>query len=55
MVTAEAFVVRIRHAARPDEEGLIRPLLMRWQAGGCHYSVFGLPAVHAVLQFKWDT
>jgi len=24
------------------------------QAGACHYSVFGLPAVQAVLQFKWD-
>ncbi|KAI8467566.1 MAG: hypothetical protein J3K34DRAFT_523650 [Monoraphidium minutum] len=54
-VTAEAFVVRIRNAAHPDADGLIRPLVMRWQAGGCHYSVFGLPAVQAVLEFKWDT
>lgn len=27
----------------------------RYNAGGCHYSVFGLPAVQAVLQFKWET
>lgn len=54
-VPVEAFVVNIREAAAPDVEGLVNPLLKRYNAGGCHYSVFGLPAVQAVLQFKWDT
>eukprot|EP00879_Flechtneria_rotunda_P016529 GHRR01017298.1.p1 GENE.GHRR01017298.1~~GHRR01017298.1.p1 ORF type:complete len:419 (+),score=119.78 GHRR01017298.1:343-1599(+) len=54
-VTVEAFVVNIKDAAAPDESGLINPLLDRYNAGGCHYSVFGLPAVQAVLQFKWET
>ncbi|KAF8067423.1 hypothetical protein HT031_002471 [Scenedesmus sp. PABB004] len=54
-VTVEAFVVNIKDAAAPDVQGLVNPLLHRYNAGGCHYSVFGLPAVQAVLQFKWDT
>lgn len=54
-VTVEAFVVNIKDAAKPDVQGLVNPLLKRYNAGGCHYSVFGLPAVQAVLQFKWDT
>lgn len=54
-VLVEAFVVNIKHAAAADEDGLVNPLLDRYHAGGCHYSVFGLPAVQAVLQFKWET
>lgn len=54
-MAVEAFVVNIKDAAAPDVEGLVNPLLQRYNAGGCHYSVFGLPAVQAVLQFKWDT
>jgi hypothetical protein len=41
----QAFVVNIKHAAAPDVEGIINPLLLRYQTGGCHYGVFGLPAV----------
>jgi hypothetical protein len=44
-VSVEAFVINIRDAAAPDVEGLVNPLLQRYNAGGCHYSVFGLPAV----------
>lgn len=44
-VVVEAFVVNIKHAAAPDEAGLVNPLLDRYNARGCHYSVFGLPAV----------
>lgn len=29
-----AFVVSVRDAAAPGEQGLLRPLLRRWQAGG---------------------
>jgi hypothetical protein len=42
-----AYVVTIKDAAKPDKEGLLQPLLRRWQAGGCSYSVFSLPAVQA--------
>lgn len=55
LVTVEAFVVNIKGAALPDKHGLVQPLLKRWQAGACHYSVFSLPAVQAVLHFKWTT
>jgi hypothetical protein len=44
-VVVEAFVVNIKDAAAPDIAGLVNPLLHRYNAGGCHYSVFGLPAV----------
>jgi hypothetical protein len=32
-----------------DVEGVVNPLLHRYNAGGCHYSVFGLPAVQVRL------
>lgn len=44
-VQVEAFVVNIKDAAAPDVEGIVNPLLNRYNAGGCHYSVFALPAV----------
>lgn len=49
-VLVEAFVVNIKHAAAADEDGLVNPLLDRYNAGGCHYSVFGLPAVQVSLR-----
>lgn len=48
-----AYVVTIRNAAAPDTEGLLHPLLCRWQSGGCSFGVFALPAVHAVIEYKW--
>ena len=42
-----AYVVTIKNAAKPDKDGLLQPLLRRWQAGGCSYAVFSLPAVQA--------
>ncbi len=44
-VAVEAYVVNLRHAAAPDCDGLLQPLLKRWQTGRCSYKVFGLPAV----------
>lgn len=49
-----AYVVTLRGAAYPDKDGLLQPLLRRWQAGGCTYSVFALPAVQAVIDWKWE-
>lgn len=40
-----AYVVAVRGAAYPGMSGLLQPLLRRWQAGGCSYTVFALPAV----------
>lgn len=54
-VAVEAFAVNIRDAAAPDVAGLVNPLLQRCNAGGCHYSVFGLPAVQAGACFLEST
>ena len=54
MVEVEAHVVNIRNAAASDDEGLLKPLLQRWQDDACSQTVFGLPAVRAVINFKWD-
>eukprot|EP00887_Chlorella_sp_A99_P000504 scaffold17.g504.t1 len=53
-VVVEAFVVNVQGASRPDKEGLLQPLLRRWQAGGVSLAVFGLPAVQAVVDYKWE-
>lgn len=44
-VDVEAFVVTIRNVADPDKDGLLQPLLKRWQGRACTYAVFALPAV----------
>jgi hypothetical protein len=35
--------------------GLLQPLLKRYQARACTAAVFGLPAVQAIISFKWNT
>ncbi len=52
-VVVEAYVVAVRGAARPDAEGLIQPVLRRWHAGGAPLEAWGLPAVQAIVDFKW--
>lgn len=42
-----AHVVSVRDAAAPAGAGLLRPLLRRWQAGGCAAATFRLPVVQA--------
>lgn len=49
-----AYCVNISNAAAPDHEGLLQPLLRRWQRGGCGQEVFAMPAVHAVIDWKWE-
>lgn len=49
----EAHVVNLRDAAAQGSRGLLQPLLKRYQAGGCSMAVFALPAVQAVIHFKW--
>lgn len=53
-VVVEAHVLSIRHAAGPPGEGLLQPILLRYQKRACPLSVFGLPAVQAVLNYKWE-
>lgn len=50
----EAHVLAIRNAAGPSRKGLLRPILMRFEKKACPISVFGLPAVQAVLDYKWE-
>ncbi|KAH7624970.1 hypothetical protein Ndes2526B_g00345 [Nannochloris sp. 'desiccata'] len=49
-----AYVVTLKGAAYPDKEGLLQPLLRRWQSKGCSYSVFALPAVQSCIDWKWN-
>jgi hypothetical protein len=54
-VAVEAYVVTIKYAAAPVERGLLHPLIQQWQSKRCSYSVFTLPAVQSVIQYKWKT
>lgn len=45
----------IRCAAGPPGQGLLQPILMRYEKKACPLSVFGLPAVQAILDYKWET
>ncbi|KAL4438682.1 hypothetical protein ABPG77_006286 [Micractinium sp. CCAP 211/92] len=53
-ITVCAYVVNIRDVAAADKCGLLQPLLKRWQAGGLSYAAFALPAVQAVIDWKWS-
>ncbi|WIA29571.1 hypothetical protein OEZ86_012064 [Tetradesmus obliquus] len=54
-ITMEAHVVNLRDAAAEGSKGLLHPLLKRYHARGCSAAVFGLPAVQAVINYKWHT
>ena len=49
----EAHVVGIQHAAGPPGIGLLQPVLVRWQSKAAPLSAFALPAVQAILNYKW--
>lgn len=49
-----AYCVTVKDAAAPDKDGLLQPLLRRWQAGACSFSAFALPPVQAVIDWKWE-
>jgi Ion transport protein len=51
-ILVEAFVINVAEAADPDKDGLLQPLLRRWQLDG-NLSVFGIPVVQATINFKW--
>lgn len=54
-IPVSVYVVSLKSAAKPDKEGLLQPLLRSWQAGRTSFSVFALPPVQAVIDFKWHT
>lgn len=53
-VRVEAFAVTIRNASGAGRNGLLHPILRRWQAKACPIEVWGLPAIRAVVSFKWN-
>ncbi|GLC47485.1 hypothetical protein PLESTB_000891500 [Pleodorina starrii] len=53
-VVVESYLIAVRDAAAPGEAGLLRPLLRRWHLGTCTEAAFGLPAVQAVVSYKWS-
>mmetsp|Transcript_6515 Transcript_6515/g.18757 ORF Transcript_6515/g.18757 Transcript_6515/m.18757 type:complete len:521 (-) Transcript_6515:416-1978(-) len=54
-VEVEYHVVTIRNAALPDDRGLLNPILEKHQDGALSAKVFKLPAIEAVIQWKWTT
>lgn len=52
-VAVQAYVVSVKDAAAPGAHGLLRPLVLRLQQKRCSAAVFTLPAVRAVVEFKW--
>lgn len=47
--------MRIVNGAGPPGVGILQAVLLRWQRGKTPISVFGLPAVQAVIDYKWET
>ena len=41
----EAFVIDAPHAADADDQGILNPLIKRYQAGLCAQRIFSSPAV----------
>ena len=53
-VKVEAFVVTIRNAAGIRQNGLLYPLIKRWEANACPIEVWGLATVRALVSYKWN-
>eukprot|EP00884_Botryococcus_braunii_P013792 jgi/Botrbrau1/22413/Bobra.0091s0018.1 len=49
----EAFVVAIENATATDNVGIVQPVLKRVAGGHSTMLLFALPAVQAVVDFKW--
>lgn len=55
VIEVEAHLMRIMNGAGPPGVGILQAVLIRWQKGKTPLSVFGLPAVQAVIHYKWET
>lgn len=51
-IMVEAFVVNVTRAADPDKDGLLQPLLRRWQLDG-NLAIFSIPAIQGTINYKW--
>ncbi|GMH33344.1 hypothetical protein BSKO_01178 [Bryopsis sp. KO-2023] len=49
----EAYVVTIRDAAGWGRRGILRPITLKWESGGCPQNIFSAPALQAVVSYKW--
>ena len=52
-VTVTAYVVNIEDAAAGLEDGLLSPLVQKSQIGVTSNDIFDLPAIRAVVEYKW--
>lgn len=50
-----AYVVPIEYAGGPRSEGLLHPMMLNIKAGAADISVLELPALQALLAYKWHT
>jgi len=54
MMKVEAFVVTIKNASGVRNQGLLSPLLQRWESNACPIEVWGLPTVRSLVSYKWN-
>jgi len=54
LIRVEAFVVTIRNAAGIRNNGLLYPLIERWENNNSDMDVWGLPTVRALVSYKWN-
>ena len=52
-VTVTAYVVNIEEAAAGLKNGLLSPLVQKSQIGVTSNDIFDLPAIRAVVEYKW--
>eukprot|EP00210_Caulerpa_lentillifera_P002104 g2019.t1 len=54
VMKVEAFVVTIKNASGVRNQGLLLPLLQRWEANALPIEVWGLATVRALVSYKWN-
>ncbi|GMH44122.1 hypothetical protein BSKO_12056 [Bryopsis sp. KO-2023] len=53
-VTVEAYLMRIEHGCGPPKTGFLHSVLLKWQQEEASLSVFSIPAIQAVILYKWE-
>lgn len=48
-----AYLCTLKNPKTGSKKGLLHILIHRYYQGGCNMNVFALPAVHAVIDYKW--
>lgn len=49
-----AYLCTLKNPRTGSEKGLLHILIHRYFQGGCNMNVFALPAVHAIIDYKWS-